>query len=137
KNDPEFARKLAAYGEVYCNDAFGTSHRAHASITGVPEAMPDAPKAAGLLLIKEIQYLSEALENPRRPFCAILGGAKVSDKLGAIENLIDKVDTILVGGAMAYTFLAALGRRVGASRVENDRIEDAQRMIDRAAESRC
>ncbi|MFG0331162.1 MAG: phosphoglycerate kinase [Phycisphaerales bacterium] len=136
-NDPEFAAKLARHGEIFCNDAFGAAHRAHASIVGVPSAMPNAPKAAGLLMLKELRYLSDILEDPERPFVAVLGGAKVSDKLGAIRRLLDRVDIVLVGGAMAYTFLHELGRRVGSSRVESDCFSDARAIIDKAAEHRA
>jgi len=133
ENDPGFSGKLAGYGEVYCNDAFGTAHRAHASMVGVPRAMAGAPRAAGLLMTAEIKYLSEVLENPQRPFVAVLGGAKVSDKLGAIRRLLDIVDDVLVGGAMAYTFLQVLGRRMGKSRVEADSIDEAREIIQLAA----
>jgi len=137
KNDPTFGAKLATYGQVYCDDAFGAAHRAHASLVAAPLAMHDAPRAAGLLLLKELKYLSDLLENPPRPLCAILGGAKVSDKLPAITNLMPKVDMILIGGAMAYTFLKAQGRRTGKSLVEAERIDDANRIIDEASRSRC
>ncbi len=138
-NAETFARALAGYADIYCNDAFGTAHRAHASTAGVPVILKQAgkPCAAGLLMQRELKYLSGALENPARPFTAILGGAKVSDKLAAIENLIQKVDTILVGGAMAYTFLKVLNRRMGKSLVENNRLDDARRIIDLAAASRA
>ena len=128
-NDPEFARKLAALGDVFVNDAFGSCHRAHASVAGVAAHLP---AAAGYLLQKEIQYLGEALADPQRPFIAILGGAKVADKIGVITNLLTKVDALLIGGAMAYTFLKAKGVGVGASRVEEDRVDDARRMLDSA-----
>ncbi len=132
--DAEFARQLARYGEVYCNDAFGTAHRAHASMVGVPQALTDAPCAAGFLMQAEIKYLAEAIADPKRPFVAILGGAKISDKLLAIENMLNVVDTLLIGGAMAYTFLAAMDRRVGNSLVEHDRLKDAARILEEAAE---
>ena len=128
-NDPEFAEQLAALGDVYIDDAFGTSHRAHASTAGVAALLP---AAAGYLLQKEIDYLGGALAAPKRPFVAILGGAKVADKIGVITNLLTKVDAIIIGGAMAYTFLKAQGVAVGASRVEDDRVADAQRMLDSA-----
>jgi len=131
-NDPEFSRQLAAWGDVYIDDAFGTSHRAHASTAGVPALLPGG---AGYLLQKEIAYLGGALADPKRPFVAILGGAKVAEKIGVITNLLPKVDVLIVGGAMAYTFLKAQGVAVGISRVEDDRIEDAKRMLD-AAEQR-
>jgi len=114
---------LASLAEVYVNDAFGTAHRAHASTVGVPTILQ--PAAAGLLMEKELEYLGQAIANPARPFYAILGGAKVSDKIGVLMNLIKTADGILIGGAMAYTFLVAMGRRVGSSRVEADRIQTA------------
>ncbi len=133
--DKTFAQSLAAKGDIYCNDAFGTAHRNHASMVAVPEAMVGKPRVVGLLLAKELQYLDHAITNGEKPFVAILGGAKVSDKMGAIENLLSKVDTILIGGAMAYTFLVAAGESVGNSLVEHDRINDASKMIDVAAAS--
>lgn len=136
KGDPAFAARLAAYGDVYCNDAFGTAHRPDASMVAVPEAMAGKPRVAGFLLQKEIQFLSDVLAAPAKPFVVVLGGAKVSDKMGAIEHLLPKADAIIVGGAMAYTFLAALGKRVGNSRVEVDRIADAKRAIDMAAKAK-
>lgn len=129
----DFAQKLAAYADVYVNDAFGTCHRDHASMVGVPKAMDGKPRVSGFLVQKEIQYLADALESPEKPFVVILGGAKVSDKLAAIENLLPKADDIIVGGAMAYTFLKAQGKEVGDSRVEADRIDDAKRAINLAA----
>ncbi len=137
ENDAEFAARLARYGQVYCNDAFGTAHRAHASIVAVPRSMGAAKRAAGLLLLAEVKYLSDILKNPQRPFVAVLGGAKVSDKLGAIKRLLDVVDDVLVGGAMAYTFLEVLGRRMGKSRVEHDRLDDAREIIELAAEKKA
>lgn len=125
KNDEEFARALAALADVYINDAFGTAHRAHASIVGVPKILLSA---AGLLLKKEIEYLKGAIENPVRPFVAILGGAKVSGKINVLENLVGKVDKVLVGGGMAYTFIKAMGYEVGKSLVEEDMLETAQRI---------
>lgn len=136
RGEAEFAQQLASLGDVYVNDAFGTCHREHASMTGVPEAMGNKPKVAGFLVEKEIAYLSDALANPGRPFTVILGGAKVSDKLPAIEHLLPKSDHILVGGAMAYTFLKALGHKVGTSRVEENMVADAKRIIELAAESK-
>ncbi|MFZ2875229.1 MAG: phosphoglycerate kinase [Phycisphaerales bacterium] len=130
KGDAGFAAKLAAYADVYCNDAFGTAHRPDASMVAVPRALAGKPRVSGFLLEKEIKFLSEALANPARPFVVVLGGAKVSDKLGCIENLLPKADTILVGGAMAYTFLAAMGKKVGTSRVEADKIAEAKKIID-------
>ncbi len=119
-NDPTFAAQLAALGEIYVNDAFGTAHRAHASTEGVAHLLQ--PAVAGYLMQKELQYLGSALTDPERPFVAILGGAKVSDKITVIENLLAKVDIILIGGGMAYTFLKAQGLEVGQSLVEEDRI---------------
>ena len=130
-NDPEFAKQLASLGDVYIDDAFGTSHRAHASTAGVPALLPGG---AGYLLQKEIDYLGGALADPKRPFVAILGGAKVADKIGVITNLLTRVDALVIGGAMAYTFLKAQGIEVGNSRVEDDRLEDAKRMLDTAAQ---
>ncbi|TVQ61015.1 MAG: phosphoglycerate kinase [Phycisphaerales bacterium] len=137
--DAEFAAKLAGLADVYCNDAFGTCHRADASMVALPRAMKQAgkPVVCGALVQKEIAYLSDALERPAAPFVAVLGGAKVSDKLGAIERLLPMTDSILVGGAMAYTFLRARGQDVGASRVEEDRLEDAKRILERAAKEKC
>jgi phosphoglycerate kinase len=137
KGDATFAAKLAAYGDIYVNDAFGTSHRPDASMVAVPTAMAGKPRVSGLLVEKEIKFLSEALATPAKPFVVVLGGAKVSDKMACIENLLPKADAVLVGGAMAYTFLKALGRNVGNSRVEEDRIGDAKRMIDQAAKLKC
>ena len=134
--DAGFAARLASYAEVYVNDAFGTCHRTDASMVAVPSHMSGAPRVVGFLVEKEIKYLSEALAHPDRPFTLILGGAKVSDKLPAIEHLLPRADHILIGGAMAYTFLKALGHGVGASRVEDDRIKDAKRILDLAAESK-
>ncbi len=125
RGEEAFAKQLAKGADIYCNDAFGTAHRTHASMVAVPEVMAGKPRVAGLLLAKELQYLSDAIEHADHPFIAILGGAKVSDKIGAIEHLLGKVDTILIGGAMAYTFLAAMGEQVGESLVEQGRLEDA------------
>jgi phosphoglycerate kinase len=133
KGDAAFAGRLAAYGDVYCNDAFGTCHRPEASMVAVPRAMTGKPRVVGLLVEKELKYLTEALAAPRKPFVVALGGAKVSDKMAAIENLLPKADALLVGGAMAYTFLKALGRRIGESRVETERLTDAKRALDLAA----
>ena len=131
KNDPGFAKQLAAHAEAYVNDAFGAAHRAHASVEAIVSFLPDA--GAGLLMDKELKYLGEALANPTRPFVAILGGAKVSDKIEVIENLIPRVDSLLIGGAMAYTFFTALGKPVGRSLVEPDKVAEAQDIIARAA----
>jgi phosphoglycerate kinase len=125
KNDEAFARALASLADVYINDAFGTAHRAHASIVGVPRFLQ---AAAGFLLKKEVEYLKGAIENPVRPFVAILGGAKVSGKINVLENLINKVDKVLIGGGMAFTFIKAMGYEVGKSLVEADMLETAQRI---------
>jgi len=127
KNDPEFARKLAALCDIYVDDAFGSSHRAHASTEGMIRFVPQA--AAGLLMDKELKYLGMATTNPARPCVAILGGAKVSDKIEAIENLGKIVDKLLIGGAMAYTFLKAQGRPTGNSLVEEDKVELARKLL--------
>ena len=132
KGDGDFAAKLAAYGDIYCNNAFGTAHRNDASMLAVPQAMEGKPRVAGHLLETELKYLSEAIERAERPFIAILGGAKVSDKLGAIRNLAGKVNEILVGGAMAYTFLKARGVEVGSSLVQEDMLEEAGAMLQEA-----
>ncbi len=131
KNDEKFAQALANLGEIYVNDAFGTAHRAHASTEGVARFLPSV---AGLLMEKEIEYLGRALESPARPFVAILGGAKVSDKIGVIENLLDKVDTLIIGGAMAYTFLKAEEKEIGDSLIEENRIALAKDLLERAEE---
>ena len=133
KNDPGFARQLANLADVYVDDAFGSAHRAHASTEGVVHFVRDA--AAGLLMVDEIQYLGRVLERPERPFVAILGGAKVSDKLEVIENLLPRVDALLIGGAMAYTFFKARGVPVGKSLVEPDLLDSA-RDIDARAKAR-
>ena len=125
------AKKLASYGDVYCNDAFGTAHRAHASTAVVADYL--RPAVSGFLLEKEIKFLGDAVENPVRPFVAILGGAKVSDKLKVIKNLLGKVDTLIVGGGMAYTFLKAKGQKVGASLCEDDQLAYAKEMLEAAA----
>ncbi len=137
RGDAEFAAKLGSYGDIYCNDAFGTSHRSDASMVLTPKSMAGKPRVAGFLIKQELMFLSERLESPERPYVAVLGGAKVSDKIGAVERLIPKTDAVLIGGAMAYTFLAAMGIEVGASRVERDRIADAKRMIELAAIESC
>jgi len=129
KGDPELSRAFAALGDVFVNDAFGASHRAHCSVSGIAEHLPSA---AGLLLEKEIQAFARVLEDPARPFVAILGGAKVSDKLLVIENLLSKVDALLIGGAMAYTFLAARGVPVGTSLVEKDRLDLVRGLMEDA-----
>jgi len=137
KGDPAFAAKLAAYGDIYCNDAFGTCHRADVSMVACPRAMGNKPKVCGFLVEKEIRYLSEALAQPARPFVVVLGGAKVSDKLPAITNLLPKADHVLIGGAMAYTFLKAQGKKVGTSRVEEEMLPEAKRILDEAAKGKC
>jgi phosphoglycerate kinase len=126
KNDPEFAKALASYADVYVNDAFGTAHRAHASTYGVAQLLP---AYAGFLMEKEITYLSRLVEDPERPYAAIIGGAKVSDKIKVLVNLLQKVDVLIVGGGMANTFLLAQGKAVGKSLAEPDRVEDAQRIM--------
>jgi phosphoglycerate kinase len=131
KNDPAFAKELAALADVYVNDAFGAAHRAHASVEAIVRIMtPEA--GAGLLMEKELRYLGGAITNPERPFVAVIGGAKVSDKIEVIENLIPKVDRLLIGGAMAYTFFKAQGRPVGKSLVEDDKLDAARDILTRA-----
>ena len=126
KNDPEFSKALASLAEIYVNDAFGTAHRAHASTAGVAACLP---AVCGYLIQKEITVMGNALANPKRPFIAILGGAKVSDKIGVISNLLDKVDTLIIGGGMAYTFMKALGYSIGTSICEDDKLDLAQEMM--------
>lgn len=131
-NDEEFCKKLAEHGVLFCNDAFGSSHRAHSSVAGVTRFLQ--PAVSGYLLEKEIKYLNNSINNPRRPFVAILGGAKVSDKIGVIENLLDKVDSILVGGGMTYTFYRAKGLPIGDSLVEDDKVDLAKELMQKAEE---
>ena len=131
-NDPEFSKKLASLADVYVNDAFGTAHRAHASTEGITKYLP---AAAGYLVQKEIEIMGKALTNPERPFLAILGGAKVSTKIDVITNLLDKVDTLIIGGGMTYTFFKARGWEVGNSLLESDKLETA-REIERLAEEK-
>ena len=131
KNEESFAKELASLGDIYVNDAFGTSHRAHASNVGLSNQLPSA---VGYLVEKEISVMGKALENPERPFVAILGGAKVSDKIGVIENLLNKVDAILIGGGMAYTFLKAQGYEIGTSILEEDKLELAKELLKKAEE---
>lgn len=131
-NDPEFARELASMGEIYVNDAFGTAHRAHASTEGICHFVQ--PSVAGYLIEKELKYLGQALNNPERPFLAILGGAKISGKIDVLETLFSKVDTILVGGAMIFTFFKAQGYHVGKSLVEDDKVELAMHLLQTARE---
>ena len=130
KNDEAFGKALGSLADVYVNDAFGAAHRAHASVEAIVHAVPEA--AAGLLMEKELRYLGAALGEPERPFVAILGGAKVSDKIEVIENLIPRVDRLIVGGAMAYTFFKAMGQPVGTSLVEDDKLDVARDVIERA-----
>ena len=129
KNDPELAKKMADLAEIYVNDAFGTAHRAHASTAGVADYLP---AVCGYLIQKEISIMGGALADPKRPFVAILGGAKVSDKIGVINNLLDKVDTLIIGGGMAYTFMNALGYSVGTSICESDKVELAKDIMAKA-----
>lgn len=129
KNDLDFSKELASLAEVYVNDAFGTAHRAHASTEGVAKFLPSV---AGFLLKKEIDIIGKALNNPERPFVAVLGGAKVSDKIGVIENLLNKVDTLIVGGGMAYTFFKAMGYEVGKSLLEADKVDLAKKLMEDA-----
>lgn len=129
KNDPEMAKELASLAEIYVNDAFGTSHRAHASTRGVADYLP---AVSGFLIEKEIDFMGNALENPKRPFVAILGGKKVSDKIGVINSLLEKVDTLMIGGAMAYTFFKAQGYEVGNSICELDKLDLAKELMEKA-----
>ncbi len=129
KNDLKFAKELASLADIYINDAFGTAHRAHSSTAGIAEFLPSA---MGYLIEKEVSVMGKALENPDRPFVAILGGAKVSDKISVIENLLDKVDSLIIGGAMAFTFEKALGKQVGISKVEEDKVEVARDILEKA-----
>jgi len=133
KNDPDFARQLAEHADVYVNDAFGTAHRAHASTAGVADFV-EGPKVAGFLIEKELKFLGEKTAHPERPFTVILGGAKVSDKISVIDALLDKADTILIGGAMAYTFRLALGGKVGGSLSEPDKVDTAKQALEKAKE---
>ena len=129
KNDPEFAKELASMAELYVSDAFGTVHRAHASTAGVAAYLP---AVSGLLVAKELEVMGGALNDPKRPFVAVLGGAKISDKLGVIRNLLDKADTIIIGGGMAYTFAKAQGGSIGKSLCEDDKLDYAREMIEKA-----
>lgn len=128
-NDPEFAKKLASFAEIFVNDAFGTAHRAHASTAGVADYLP---AVSGFLIEKELNFMGDALNNPERPFMAILGGRKVSDKIGVIEALLEKVDTLMIGGAMAYTFFKAMGYGVGNSICELDKLDLAKGLMEKA-----
>lgn len=132
KNDPEFCQQLAELADLYVNDAFGTAHRAHASTEGIAKLLN--PAAAGFLMAKELQYLGQALATPQRPFAAVIGGAKVSDKITVINTLLEKVDALLIGGGMAYTFLKAQGFEIGTSLVENDQLELAKQLMSKANE---
>ena len=131
QNDPEYSKALASMAEIYVNDAFGTAHRAHSSTTGVADYLP---AVSGFLIEKELEFLGGALENPAHPFVAILGGAKVSDKIGVIENLLDKVDTLIIGGGMAYTFYKAQGHHIGTSICEEDKLDLARSILEKAQE---
>ncbi|BAH08039.1 phosphoglycerate kinase [Clostridium kluyveri] len=132
KNQDNFSKELASLGEIFVNDAFGTAHRAHCSTVGVTKFLPTA--VCGYLIQKELEFLGNAIENPSRPFTAILGGVKVSDKINVINNLLEKVDTLIIGGGMSYTFARAQGYTIGTSVVEEDKIEYAKEMIDKAKE---
>ena len=129
KNDREFSKELASLADIYVNDAFGTAHRAHSSTAGVAEFLP---AVSGFLIEKEIKFLGDALKNPERPFIAILGGAKVSDKIAVIENLLEKVDKLLIGGGMAFTFLKAQGHKIGKSICEEDKLDLARELLEKA-----
>ncbi len=134
KNDPEFSKKLAEFGDVYVNDAFGSAHRAHASTEGVTKYIKQS--AAGYLMQKELDYLGGAITNPARPYCAILGGAKISGKIDVIMNLLDKVDTMIIGGGMAYTFYKAQGKEIGKSLLEEEKIGLAKEVLDKVSKSK-
>ncbi len=130
KNDPEFSKELASMAEIFVNDAFGTAHRAHSSTAGIADYIP---AVSGFLIEKELNFLGSALENPQRPFVAILGGKKVSDKIGVINSLLEKVDTLMIGGAMAYTFFKAQGYNVGNSICELDKLDLAKELMEKAS----
>ena len=132
KNDPMFAKQLASLGDIFVEDAFGTCHRAHASTVGVTEYLPSV---AGFLVQKEIEYFEKVTKNPDKPFCLILGGAKVADKIPVIENMLDKIDYLVIGGAMAYTFLKSRRKGIGASRVEDDMMDTVERIFEEANKS--
>lgn len=134
KNDANFSKQLADLADVYVNDAFGTAHRAHASTAGIVEAKPSMPAVAGFLMEKEIKYLGDAVAEPKRPFVAIIGGAKVSSKISVLKNLLNKVDTLIVVGGMAYTFFKAKGYEIGTSLCEDDYIQTAKEIMDKAKE---
>ena len=133
KNDPEFSKELASLGDVFVNDAFGTCHRAHSSNVGVASILPSC---LGFLVQKEVEIMGGALEDPKRPFVAILGGAKVSDKIGVIKNLLNKVDCILIGGGMSYTFLKAMGKEIGTSLLDEEKIDLAKSLLKEAQEKK-
>ncbi|MGB3057471.1 MAG: phosphoglycerate kinase, partial [Candidatus Omnitrophota bacterium] len=130
KNDPEFAKQLASLGEIFVNDAFGTCHRAHASTVGVTQYLPSV---AGFLVQKEIEYFEKVTKNPEKPFCLMLGGAKVADKIPVIENMMDKIDFLLIGGAMAYTFLKSRFKGIGASRLEEEMLGTVEKIFEMAS----
>ncbi|MGB3112596.1 MAG: phosphoglycerate kinase [Candidatus Omnitrophota bacterium] len=130
KNDPEFAKQLASFGEIFVNDAFGTCHRAHASTVGVTQYLPSV---AGFLVQKEIEYFEKVTKNPEKPFCLMLGGAKVADKIPVIENMMDKIDFLLIGGAMAYTFLKSRFKGIGASRLEEEMLGTVEKIFEMAS----
>lgn len=132
KNDLNFSKELAYLADVYVNDAFGAAHRAHASTTGIVTAKAGMPAVAGFLMEKEIKYLGEVISNPKRPFVAIIGGAKVSSKISILENLINKVDTLIIGGGMAYTFFKAKGASIGSSLCEDDYVDTAKKIMNKA-----
>ena len=129
KNDPELSKKLASFAEIFVNDAFGTAHRAHSSTAGVADYLP---AVSGFLIEKELNFMGDALENPARPFVAILGGKKVSDKIGVIDSLLEKVDTLMIGGGMAYTFFKSMGYNVGNSICELDKLDLAKELMEKA-----
>ena len=134
KNDPELAKYWASLGDVYVNDAFGTAHRAHASNVGIASNIGEGNSASGFLVDKEIKFIGGAVDNPERPLVAILGGAKVSDKIAVIENLLEKADKVIIGGGMAYTFMKAQGKEIGISLCENDKVEYARELMDKAGD---
>ena len=134
KNDPELAKYWASLGDVYVNDAFGTAHRAHASNVGIASNIGEGNSASGFLVDKEIKFIGGAVDNPERPLVAILGGAKVSDKIAVIENLLEKADKVIIGGGMAYTFMKAQGKEIGISLCENDKVEYARELMAKAGE---
>ena len=134
KNDPELAKYWASLGDVFVNDAFGTAHRAHASNVGIASNIGEGNSASGFLVDKEIKFIGGAVDNPERPLVAILGGAKVSDKIAVIENLLDKADKVIIGGGMAYTFMKAQGKEIGISLCENDKIDYARELMEKAGD---